>query len=142
MSAFHLGEVLHAHFSRTDGVTVDNSPTQRKYVAYQKCLLGLTHGSEEKFSSLPMLLATERKEDWARSVPAGREFHIGHFHHKRSLQFLPAADVSGVLIRIIPSLTPLDSWHASKGYGSKLAAEAYFWDPECGVTATLTHSPG
>jgi len=142
MSAFHVGEVLHAHFSRTDGVTVDNSPTQRKYVAFKKCLLGLTHGSEEKFSSLPILLATERKEDWARSVPAAREFHVGHLHHKKSIQFvLPATDVSGVLIRVIPSLTPLDSWHASKGYGSKLAAEAYFWDPECGVTVTLTHSP-
>jgi hypothetical protein len=142
MGAFHLGEVLQAHFHRTEGVTVDNTPTQRKYVAYHKCLLGLTHGSEEKFSNLPMLLATERKEDWARSVPAAREFHIGHLHHKKSLQFLPAADVSGVLIRVIPSLTPLDSWHASKGFGSKLAAEAYYWDPECGVTVTLTHSPG
>ena len=59
-----------------------------------------------------------------------------------AVKLLPAEDVSGVLIRVIPSLTPLDAWHSSKGYGSKLAAEAYYWDPECGVTATLTHSPG
>ena len=142
MASVHLGEVLQAHFSKTEGVMIDNSPTQRKYVAYRKCLLGLTHGSEEKFSSLPLLLASERPEDWARSAPAAREFHIGHFHHKKSLHILPAADVSGVLIRIIPSLTPLDSWHASKGYFSKVAAEAYFWDPDCGVTMTLTHVPG
>lgn len=142
MATVHVGEVLQAHFHRTEGVTVDTSPTQRKYVAYHKCLLGLTHGSEEKLSSLPLLLATERPEDWARSVPAAREFHVGHYHHKKSLQLTPAIDVSGVLVRVIPSLTPLDSWHASKGYKSKLAAEAYFWDPECGVTVTLTHTPG
>ncbi len=141
-SAFHVGEVLQAWFHRTEGVTVDNRPTQRKYVKHHKCLLGLTHGSEEKHCNLPMLMATERPEDWAKSNPAGREYHIGHFHHKKSLRILPAEDVSGVLIRVIPSLTPLDAWHASKGYGSKLAAEAYYWDPEHGVTATLTHSPG
>jgi hypothetical protein len=88
-----------------------------------------------------MLMATERPQNWANSNSCAREYHIGHFHHKRSLRLLPAVDVSGVLVRVIPSLTPLDAWHASKGYGSKLAAEAYYWDPEFGVTATLTHSP-
>ena len=115
MSAFHLGEVLHAHFSHTEDVTVDNSPTQRKYVAFHKCLLGLTHGCEEKLANLGILLATERPADWARSSPAAREYHIGHYHHKKSLKLLPALDVSGVLVRVIPSLTPLDAWHASKG---------------------------
>lgn len=140
-SAFHLGEVLQAWFHRTEGVIVDNSPTQRKYVTHHKCLLGLTHGSEERHSSLPLLMASERPADWASSNPGGREFHIGHFHHKKSLKFVPAEDVSGVLVRVIPSLTPLDGLHASKGYNSKLAAEAFYWDPECGVTTTLTHSP-
>jgi hypothetical protein len=141
-SSFHLGEVLTAWFRGTDGVTIDNSPTQRKYVAFHKCLLGLTHGSEEKLSNLPMLMATERPADWAKSNPAAREYHIGHFHHKRSLHLLPAVDVFGVLVRVIPSLTPLDAWHASKGYCSKRAAEAFFWHPERGVIATFTHSPG
>jgi hypothetical protein len=140
-SAFYLGEVLQAWFRQMPGVTVDNSPTQRKYVAWHKCLLGFTHGSEERHSNLPILMATERPEDWAKSNPAAREYHIGHFHQKRSLRLLPAEDVSGVLIRTIPSFRPLDAWHASKGYCGKLAAEAYYWDPERGVTATLTHSP-
>jgi hypothetical protein len=141
-SSFHLGEVLTAWFRQTDGVTVDNSPTQRKYVVFHKCLLGLTHGSEEKLSNLPMLMATERPVDWANSSAAAREIHIGHWHHQKSLNIVPAVDVSGVLVRVIPSLTPLDAWHASKGYCSKQAAEAFFWDGEYGVTASFTHSPG
>jgi hypothetical protein len=140
-STFHLGEVLSARFHRTDGVTVDNSPTQRKYVVHGKCLLGLTHGSNEKFSNLPLLLATERPNDWANSTPATREYHVGHFHAKKSLKLLPAIDVGGVLVRVVPSLCPPDAWHASNGYGGKLAAEAFYWDPMEGVTTTITHSP-
>jgi len=89
-----------------------------------------------------MLMATERQDDWAKSTPAGREYHIGHFHHKKSLKLLPAEDVSGVLIRVIPSLTPLDAWHSSKGYGSKLAAEAYYWDPEMRSHRNTNPQPG
>ncbi|MFO1500212.1 MAG: hypothetical protein U1G07_17785 [Verrucomicrobiota bacterium] len=140
-SSYHMGEVLSAWFRSARDVTIDNGPSQRKYVTYHKCLLGLTHGSEEKMASLPMLMATERPNEWAASASAAREWHVGHLHHKKSLKLLPANDVGGVLVRTIPSLTPPDSWHASKGYGSKLSAEAYYWDPECGVTATLTHCP-
>jgi len=140
-SAFHLGEVLKAWFRTSGDVSVDNSPAQRKYVTHHQCLLGLTHGSEEKHSNLGLLLATERPTDWARSPSATREWHVGHFHAKKSLKLLPAIDVGGVLVRVVPSLCPPDAWHASKGYGGRLAAEAYYWDPECGVTATLTHSP-
>lgn len=141
MGAYHLGEVIRAAFSRTSDVTVDNSAAQRKYVSYHKCLLGLTHGSEEKHAQLGLLMASERPTEWAKSTPSAREFHIGHLHHKRSMKLLPAADVGGVLVRVIPSLTGLDSWHASKGYFSQRAAEAFYWDPECGVTASFTHSP-
>jgi hypothetical protein len=141
MGMMHLGEVLGAYFHSTAGVTVDNRPTPRKYVTHGKCLLGLTHGDKEPLNSLGLLLACERPTDWANSRPAGREWHIGHLHSKRSLRQMPCADVGGVLVRVIPSLCPPDAWHASKGYGSKLAAEAYYWDPEYGVTATFTHSP-
>ncbi len=142
MSALHMGEVLAAYFRNTSDVSIDHGPAQRKYVTHHKCLLGLSHGSEEKHSNLPLLMASERPQDWAHSAAVAREWHVGHLHHKKSLKFLPCADLgAGVVVRIIPSLTPQDSWHASKGYASKLAAEAYYWDPECGVTATLTHHP-
>jgi hypothetical protein len=141
MATMHIGEVLGAYFHAADGVRVDNGPTPRKYVTHGKCLLGLTHGHSEKVASLALLLATERPQDWANSTPATREYHIGHLHHKRSLKLMPALDVGGVLVRVVPSLCPPDAWHASHGYGGKLAAEAYYWDPEQGVTVTFTHSP-
>lgn len=136
---FYLGEVLSAWFSRTPDVTVDNAPTQRKYVHYGRNLIGYTHGNNEKHPNLPLLMANEQPAAWAASQH--REWHLGHWHIKRHKMFLPAEDQQGILIRIVPSLCPADSWHSSMGYGGKLAAEAYYWHPQDGCVATFTHSP-
>lgn len=137
--AFYLGEVLAAHFSRTAGVVVDNSPPQRKYVHYGANLLAFSHGNHERHASLPLLMATEFPQAWAAT--RHREWHLGHWHSKRHKLFLPCEDQQGVLVRIVPSLCPADAWHASMGYRGKLAAEAYFWDENEGCVATFTHSP-
>jgi hypothetical protein len=136
---FYLGEVLSAWFGRTPDVTVDNAPTQRKYVHYGRNLIGFTHGNNERHPNLPLLMASEQPQAWANSQH--REWHLGHWHIKRHKMFLPVEDQQGVLVRIVPSLCPADSWHSSMGYSGRLAAEAYFWHPKDGCVATFTHSP-
>lgn len=136
---FYLGEVLSAWFSRTPNIVVDNSPAQRKYLHYGKNLIGFTHGDKERHVNLPLLMASDQPAAWADSQH--REWHLGHWHVKRHKMFLPVTDQQGVLVRIVPSLCPADSWHSSMGYGGRLAAEAYFWHPEDGCVATFTHSP-
>lgn len=136
---FYLGEVLNAWFSRTQDVTVDNAPTQRKYVHYGKNLIGYTHGNHERHPNLPLLMASEQPQAWASSQH--REWHLGHWHIKRHKMFLPIEDQQGVLVRIVPSLCPPDAWHSSMGYSGRLAAEAYYWHPKDGCVATFTHSP-
>lgn len=136
---FYLGEVLQAWFCRTADVTVDNAPAQRKYVHFGSNLIAFTHGNNERHPNLPLLMAQERPQEWANS--RHREWHLGHWHIKRHKMFLPIEDQQGVLVRIVPSLCPADAWHASMGYGGKLAAEAYYWDPADGCVATFTHSP-
>jgi calcineurin-like phosphoesterase family protein len=136
---FYVAEVLQAWFGRTADVMVDNTPTQRKYVHYANNLIGFTHGNNERHQNLPLLMASEKPQEWAKSKH--REWHLGHWHIKRHKMFLPAEDQQGVLVRIVPSLCPSDAWHSSMGYGGKLAAEAYYWDPSAGCVATFTHSP-
>lgn len=138
-SVFYVGETIAAWFRNTRDVKVDNSPTTRKYVHFGQNLIGFSHGNLERHASLPLLLATERPQAWAQT--RHREWHLGHFHVKRHKMFVPADDHQGVLVRIVPSLCPADAWHASMGYGGKLAAEAYYWDPQDGCVATFTHSP-
>ena len=146
MAIFYLGELLAAHFGRTAGVTVDHSPTQRKYVHFGENLIGLTHGNLEREKFLALLMANEQKSAWA--VTRHREWHLGHWHVSRRRMYVPRPcgtlvmdDAQGVMIRIIPSLASPDAWHASMGYGGKLAAEAYYWHEHDGCVATFTHSP-
>lgn len=136
---FYLGDVLQAWFHKTPDVTIDNAPTQRKYFRFQKCLIGLTHGNNEKHTNLPLIMATEKPHDWAETK--FREFHLGHWHQKKELHFQPVFEQNGIRVRIIPSLCPPDAWHKSKGYEGLRAAEAYIWNGEQGCVGQFSYFP-
>lgn len=136
---FYLGDTLAGWLSKTDEVTVNNEPTFRKYYAYGKNLLGFTHGKEEKHLNLPLIMATEVPQMWADSK--FREFHVGHWHHKRDIHFQPTQEHNGIRVRLIPSLCPADDWHRMKGYDGLRAAEAYVWDREQGCVGSYSFSP-
>jgi predicted phosphodiesterase len=130
---FYLGQYIKAWFKNHANVTVDNSPTQRKYYVFGQNLLGFTHGNEEKHDKLPMIMANEQKENWSKTKY--REIHLGHLHQEIVKEF------SGVKVRVIPSLCPPDSWHVSKGYvGSMRGAQAFLYDSEFGLVATYYYN--
>jgi len=136
---WYLGSVLEAHYRNTADVTVDHTSTPRKYVLYGKNLIGFCHGNQERHEKLPVLMATERPQEWAASAEGSRHWHVGHFHSKKTKVFVAHEDLQAVQVRVLPSLCPPDAWHASMGYSGKLAAEAYWWDPLAGCVATFTH---
>jgi hypothetical protein len=135
LSAFVVGEVLGAMFENVPDVTVDNSPKLRKYYMCGNTLIGYTHGAHEKLQQLPSLMHADRDARPYLSDAEFKEFHIGHFHHRKGLKFLPGyEDHNGVLVRVIPSVTATDDWHFSKGFvGSVKAAEGYIYDYEDGL---------
>lgn len=136
---FYLGDALEGWFHNAAGVEVDNSPMQRKYYEYHNVLLGFTHGDKEKMKDLPLIMASEQPQSWARTKY--REFHLGHWHIKNEIHFQPVAEYEGIRVRIIPSLCPPDAWHKSKGYNNLRAAEAYLWHPENGFAGMFSFSP-
>ncbi len=139
LTSFCLGEVLAARFYNTRSVIVDNTPPKRKYFAWGKCLLGLTHGNEEKRQSLPLLMASEVPKLWAAS--RFREIHVGHFHTKREDIFRTTEDFNGARYRVLPSLTPPDAWHKGKGFSSLRAADAFILNRAHGFIANISWSP-
>lgn len=131
--AFYLGEYLRAWFRDHPQVSIDNRPTFRKYYHYHRTLLGFTHGDKEKGTDLPILMAREMPEAWAKTK--WQEWHMGHLHTEK------VREVVGVKIRHLPSLTPADAWHAGKGYvGNTRAAEAFLYDKERGLVANLIYN--
>lgn len=113
-TVFYLGEALKAWYRNSDSVTIDNSPTQRKYYLYGANMIGYTHGNEEKHIDLGLIMATERPEMWAASK--FREIHLGHFHKSKETKWIDSDEHQGFKIKILPSLSSSDSWHAKKGY--------------------------
>jgi len=142
--SYYLGTVLKYMFMNDNSVNVDNSGFTRKYYNYGKVLLGFTHGNEEKESSLPMLMATEREPRSYWDKVKFREWHIGHIHRKRKIDYtiLEKNKVHnedlGVTVRYLSSLTGTEEWHYKKGYVSQIkAADGFIWNYDEGLMAHL-----
>ena len=136
---FYLGDALSGWLSKTDGVTVDNSPTFRKYYQFGKNMICYAHGKDEKMKDLPMIMASERPKMWGDTKY--REAHIGHWHHKKEIHFQPVDEFTGTRVRIIPSLCPADAWHRMKGYEGLRSAEAFLWDSNGGNVGCFCFNP-
>lgn len=122
---FYIGEVLSAYFGSSESVKVDNSGEYRKYYEYGKNMLLFTHGDKEKHASLPILMATEQPEMFARTK--FREVHLGHFHKEMLNEYC------GIKTRFLPSICRTDDWHKMMGYNHLRAAQAYMWNKENGL---------
>lgn len=138
---FYAASVLEAMYNdRCADVRVLNTPNPRKYYRWGTTLLGFTHGHGEKPDKLPLIMASEAAADWAQTTH--REFHLGHFHHKRETVYHAGNEHGPVRIRILPALTAADPWHHQAGYvGAKRAAEGYLWSLKRGYTGHLSWGP-
>lgn len=141
--SFYMGKYLEAWFNNDPSVNINCGASPRKYYRFGNVLLGLTHGSEEKESSLPMLMATDIESKPMWSETKFHEWHLGHIHRKRNVKY----DINrtrelnedlGVTIRYLSSLTGTEEWHHKKGFvGSTKAADAFIWNHEFGLVAHL-----
>jgi hypothetical protein len=85
--SFYMGKFLQGWFNNDSMVNINNGASSRKYYRYGNLLLGLTHGSEEKESSLPLIMATDIESKPMWSETKFHEWHLGHIHRKRIIQY-------------------------------------------------------
>jgi len=136
--AFYLGDALECYYMRDKHVEVDNGPAEHKVVRIGKSLIGLTHGDKASVNSLPLLLATNWKEEWAKTEY--RCWHLGHLHTDRKKTFSPSSTQDGVHIRWLPSLCPSSSWAAGKGYIPYRQGIGILWAGD-GPVGEIIHRP-
>ena len=79
-SGFHLAHALKSWFRKADDVSVDCGVSNRKYYKYGSNLIGLEHGDGAKMDKLPLLMASEKPQDWASTTH--RYWYLHHLHHK------------------------------------------------------------
>jgi hypothetical protein len=143
LTAYHLGVVLDRLYASDPNVTVDNNPHMRKYYEYGVNLFGFTHGVAEKVSELPLTMAREQPEMWARC--SSREWHIGHLHKSEQWNAgNPGSQVQtlhsdkGVRIRRLTSMSGHDAWHTKHAYMDRRACQGFLYHKQAGYTAELS----
>lgn len=137
---FYLGDSLECWYQNNRNVSIDNSAKKRKYFVYGKNLIGFTHGYHEKLNELPLIMATEEREKWAKC--SHFEWQTGDKHHKKEiLTTIKEHEQKGVMVRILRSISGNDAWHFDKGYiGQNRFIEAFIRHENNGLVAQITSS--
>ena len=126
---FYAGDVLAGWYRNDANVTVDNDYDSRKYYEYGKNMIMFTHGDKEKPADMPLIMATEKPEMFART--SHREVHCGHLHKEMVNEY------RGIKVRFVPSICPNDEWHKQMGYEAKRTGQAYIWNKSTGLEGYL-----
>jgi len=141
LTSFHLGEVLSAYFDGDEHVTIDNSARLTKYYEFGINLFGFAHGDSETVRELPLKMAREVPEQWARCP--SREWHIGHKHISEKWEARGRLEQDlfsdkGVRVRRLTSLSAHDFWHTKHAYMDRRACEAFVFHRTAGFTDHLS----
>lgn len=142
--SYYCGSFIEAWFNCDEQVNVNNGASPRKYYRFGEVLLGFTHGSEEKESSLPLLMATDIESKPMWSITKFHEWHLAHIHRKRKVDYT-VIDKSrtinedlGVTVRYLSSITGTEEWHHKKGYvGCNKAGDGFIWNDITGFVAHI-----
>jgi hypothetical protein len=126
---FYIGDCINAYFFYNDRVTINNSGDHRLYYEYGVNMILFTHGDKEKLADLPLIMATEQPEMFARTKC--REVHMGHFHKEKVNEF------RGIKTRFLPSICTMDEWHKMMGYKAQRSAQAFLWNKHNGLEGYL-----
>ena len=136
---FYLGETINAVFKNEPGITIDNSPSVRKYFKWEQCLIGLAHGHNERPEQLPLIMAQECKEMWASTFY--REWLLGHLHHKQRFVTQDSKDYRGVRVTYLTSPSAADAWHYEKAFtGAIKGAEGFIYNKDEGHIGSVIHN--
>lgn len=131
-----MGHSLQCFYHGNKNVSVNNEPICRKYYRYGVNLIGLAHGDTTPLNKLPLLMATEAPELYAKTKR--HEWHTGHLHHLKTNNDV---DNCGIRVRTLPSLCPPNAWAVGNGYSRSLrASQAFLWHRERGLLDVKEHS--
>ena len=124
-TSYYAIRCLEAYFRNDSRVTVDSTPSPRKYRKFGRCLLGMAHGDNEG-KRANIIMQTEVPQLYGDAT--FRCLHLGHQHHEK------VEDVNGVVVRYLPSPVPADNWHTQLGFiGSQKKIQSFVWDENKGV---------
>lgn len=135
---YYLGETLERYFENHKNITVDNSPTIRKYWKFGKTGIMHTHGYWGKPDDYPVTMLAETKKMGWKDVDF-MEVHHGHFHKsKKGEKIIWSDEIKGIQVRCLRSISGTDAWHFMQQYVCNIrGAEGFVYSSQAGIKANL-----
>ena len=106
--AMFLKAALNHMYANEPRVIIDASQSTFSYFKHGKCFFGVHHGHTCKAAKLPLVMATDKAEDWGSSQH--RYWLTGHIHHDTKTEF------SGCSVESFRTLAAKDNYAHSGGY--------------------------
>ena len=137
LSSYHMAHALSKCFPTKDIVfNVDYS--ERKVVVYGHNFFAFEHGDVTK-KNTPIVYATEFAKQWGNTLY--RTCYTGHFHSKKTTEYITENEHTGFSIKHLPSLCSTDYWHYhNKFVGAKRQAIMEVHDKENGKVSEFTYT--
>ena len=137
LSSYHIAHALEKCFLPITDIKVHSEYSERKVLTYGKNFIAVEHGDVSS-KDTPLIYAIEYPELWGKTT--NRVLYMGHWHKKRTVEFVTENERNGFMMRVVPSLSATDYWHYhNKFVGSKRAALMDIYDEEKGRIAELIH---
>jgi UDP-2,3-diacylglucosamine pyrophosphatase LpxH len=139
LSSFHMAHALSKCFDNDDySIYFDVDYSERKVVAYGNNFFAFEHGDVTK-KNTPLVYATEFPILWGRTKY--RTCYTGHFHSKKTVEYITENEHNGFAIKHLPSLSSTDYWHYhNKFVGSKRQAIMEIHDAEKGKVSEFIYT--
>jgi hypothetical protein len=138
LSSYHLAYALSKCFKDDESCIFNVEYSERKVITYGVNFFGFEHGDVSK-KNTPLVYATEFAKEWGSTIY--RTCFTGHFHSKKTIEYVTENEHNGFAIKHLPSLSNLDYWHYhNKFIGSKKQAVMEIHDEEYGKISEFTHN--
>lgn len=132
-SSVFLATCLEVAYEREPRVSVDTSPRHFHYHRHGRVLVGTHHGHGTKMQNLPLIMATDRAEDWGATDY--RYWWTGHTHRQ------VAHDAPGCSVESFRVLPPGDAHERQKGRRKHRSMKAIVLHADHGEVARHTVNP-
>ena len=121
LSSYHMAHALSKCFDKEDfNIYFDVEYAERKVVVYGNNFFAFEHGDVTK-KNTPLVYATEFPLAWGHTIY--RTCYTGHFHSKKTIEYITENEHNGFSVKHLPSLSSTDYWHYhNKFIGSKKQA--------------------
>jgi hypothetical protein len=138
LSSFHLLHAVSQAFKDWVNISFDIDYAERKVITYGENMLCLEHGDVTAKNN-PLVYAVEFPFQWGTCKH--RVLYTGHYHGRKTTNFVTENEEHGFVTRIIPALTSSDYYHYHNKYvGNKRSAIIHLHHALKGLVGEFTYT--